>query len=309
MNVSQLITRTRDLLDAGASVGSGPASDADILRAVNDALQWLYGHQIRMDPMALLQVSTLVGLGITESTEIATGLRKITLPEYVARIIRIEDSSYRSLDFTGELDDHGGRGRNVDPGDGYSGMDIPFQAICGNGNDILFRGTTSVSTSLSIWYAHRPPRIAKFTATGGSTSTVELQVNQEGALGELIWRPSYYVGGYVEVTSANNAAPQGDIRRINAYERNSSWPDATMTVDDEFTGTIEEGDTIEMIPQIDPLFHELPCYLAASRMVDRLGNPVQKELLRAHASDLFEQWRSLSAIRQSSQPGRAYRTK
>ncbi len=308
MNTSQLIVRVRDLVDAGESVGSGPFTDEEILRALNNALDWIYAHQIRMQPLSLVQVSTLRALGITEATTISTGLLKVTLPEYVSRIIRIEDTSYNELDFTDDLSDFGGRNRSVMNNSDYSFTDLPFQGIVGNGNDLIFRGTQSLSYDLRIWYVHRPPRLARFTATGGSTTTITADADDSLA-GDLIWRGSYYVGGYVEVTAADEAAPIGDIRRISASARAASYPGFTLTVDSAFTAAVGEGDTIDMIPQIDSMFHELPCYLAASRLADRLESATLKAQLREFSSLLFEQWASLSSVRQSAQPARAYRTK
>lgn len=309
MNTAQLIERTRDLLDMGESVGSGPTSDAEVLRTLNNALDWIYGHQIRMQPLSLVQVSTLSGLGITSTTTIGESLLRVTLPEYVARIIQIEDSSFNALDFTSNLADFGGRNRSISASADRQLMDLPFQGIVGNGNDLIFRGSQTVSLSHRIWYVHRPPALARFTATGGSTTTITLEVNEETAVGRLVWRPSYYVGGYVEVTESDEAIPFGDIRRISASARGASYPDMTLTVDAAFSATISAGDTIDMIPQLDPLFHELPCYYAASRIADKLGDPVTKGLLREHAQQLFEQWQALLGDRQSASPSRAFRTK
>jgi hypothetical protein len=82
-----------------------------------------------------------------------------------------------------------------------------------------------------------------FTATGGSTTTVE-DTDQTGQHGDDAW-----VDGALFVLAAGGAAPEGEFQRISDYADH----DGTFTVDVPFGAAVESGDSYGLAPAYYPL--------------------------------------------------------
>lgn len=303
MNTSQIIRRTRDILNAGASVGSGPWSDDDLLRFADLATGWLISEEMRRSPLAFARVATMSDLGV-EAEEVYSGISRMVLPDFVARVIRLEFENFTSVPFIGSLDDFGTTTR------GQARECPPFQALMGQNNVVWFRGLSATSAlDLRLWYAHRPAPLARFLATEGTTTTIVADVSAVGettgrveddaALGRLDWIADRYVDAIFEVTSANGALPIGEIRRATTCTL-GTYPDITFGFDEAFSDAIEEGDTIDMIPQVDPLHHELICYDAAIRALELLGTTGRMEAIVKTRRELANVWTYQTSTRQDA---------
>ncbi len=310
MNTSQIIRRTRELLDANAGVGTGPWSDDELLNYANLATGWLISDEMRRSPLAFARVATMSDLDI-QAEEVYSGIARLVLPDFVARIIRFEFEDFSAVPMIGTLEDFGSTTRNI-ARDGAA-----FQALIGQGNVVWFRGLSNpTAIDLRIWYAHRPAPLARFLATEGTTTTIVADVSASGettgrvaddaALGRLDWIADRYIDAIFEVTSANDDLPIGEIRRATSCTL-GSYPDITIGFSDAFTGTIDEGDTIDMIPQIDPLHHELICYDAAIRALEKLGTSGRMDALLKTRGELMRVWQYQTTTRQDATPPRVRR--
>jgi hypothetical protein len=307
MNTFELIRTTRRLMDCGRSEGSGPASDADILANLNDSLRWLHARQISIAPMAYARVETLDALGVT-ATQLADKIVSLTLPDHVVRVIYLETENYEKVQAVHNPKDYrGGVVRSLD-----NSISVAQNWMVGADNDIILRGPSATSWGAwRLWYVRRPPDLSRFKASGGSVSAITVDTSEEGAedggvewdqpLGTLQWRAGYYVGSRVQVAYANDALPQGEIRRVTGYTL-GTFPDASLTVSVNFSDEIQDGDTIEMIPQLDEMYHELICYQAAARMADRLGNSQVKQQIVTTAAELYKEWQNVASQRQAQDP-------
>lgn len=310
MNTSQIIRRVRELVDATESVGSGPWSDDELLRYANLATGWMISDEMKRSPLAYARVSTLASLGVT-TEQVYTGIAKFILPDFVARVIRMEFSDFSAVPFIGSLEDFGVATRG--PRDA-----APFQALIGQENVVWLRGINNVANvDLRIWYAHRPAPLARFQATGGSTTTIVADTSVEGEttarvadadpLGRMEWVANRYIDALFEVTAAAEALPVGEVRRATASAR-SAYPSITLTFGTAFSAAVEDGDTIDMIPQLDPLYHELICYDAAIRALERVSDVGSLEVLMKTRGELARGWQYQSTTRQDASSPRVRRS-
>lgn len=303
MNTSQIIRRTRELLNADASVGSGPWSDDELLNYANLATGWLISDEMRRAPLAFARVATMSDLEV-EAEEVYNGIARMVLPDFVARIIRLEFEDFSAVPFIGTLEDFGSTTRN------HNRDGAPFQALVGQGNVVWFRGLSNpTALDLRLWYAHRPAQLSRFVASEGTTTTIVADVSASGAttgrvandaaLGRLDWVADRYIDALFEVTYANGALPIGEIRRATSCTL-GTHPDMTIGFSEAFSDAIEEGDTIDMIPQVDPLHHELICYDAAIRALEKLGTSARMEALLKTRGELMRVWQYQSTSRQDA---------
>ncbi len=306
MNVSELIARTRLILDADGSVGSGPWSDEQVLAHLNGGRDWLDAKQLWQNPLAFLQVALLATLGATK-TLIGTKMWKVSLPQYVATPILLERNGEPIYVATGLHDYFSASGYFTENWISDTGV----QWMPGNANDLIFRGQEPDLNTFRLSYAHRPADLIRFVATDGDVETISVAARPpeegEDALGTPVWRDSHYVGAWLEVTSANSAAPQHEVRRVSAYARLNAYPDAQFTLESEFTEPVDEGDIVESIPQMDPLYHELICYYAAVRALERSGEDVAKSSILTTRQELHAEWERTTALRQFQSAGKVGR--
>lgn len=289
MNIRELIDTTRLLIGADESVGSGAFGDEDLVKFVDHSLNLLWAHQVDVCPNFYLETATTTELGMT-FTQVATGQYRARLPRYIYQVVRIDAES--TTDYNGRLPHLGFQA---------SGETRPFRASvtapCGwfvaANNTVYFQGVDRAPGTYRVWYVRRQPGMVMLTAVSGSTTAFTATIGTSETLGNLKANADWYIGSRFEITSAGNAIPQGEEAFVTDYSVGASYPTATFTVE-TLSAAIGVGDTLAMIPMLDEASHELVCYLAAIRAMDRLGNDRWKAILSTTASDLWEKWIALA---------------
>lgn len=304
-NSSQLIRRTREILDAGESNSTGPWSDSVLLRYINDALREIHAQQITKSPERYLGAAALSAIG-TSPVLVGNGKYLVDLPEYVATPIALESGTDRFVSFSSSLRD-ARSGVSSANNQGYRQGEITVQMV--RNGSLMFRGTSSPDLSAFVlYYIHRPADLARFKVETASSSTTTFQVRTTEVtstgsvaynepLGSGSWINSYYVGAKVEVSYAKGGSPEKEVRRVTNYAT-GTYPYATFTVGTAFSAAVPAGAVVDMIPELDPLFHEIPCYQAASRALESVGHFDHMMAVDRRAEKLREQWTNSFAMQQ-----------
>lgn len=288
MNALQLIARTRVLIDADSSVGSGPFDDGQILGFVDNSLKSLWAHQVDVCPNFYLETATTTELGMT-FTAVAVDQYRARLPRHVYQIVRVDAEG--SSSYNGRLP-HLGFQASAQQYMPNARSSMPCGWFVGMNNTLYVQGGGSANAAYRIWFVRRQPELLVLTASEGSTTSFVAAIGDEVA-GSLRSNADWYVGSRFEITSASGALPEGEEVIVTDYAPSSAYPDMTFTIE-EISAAIDEGDTLAMVPIIDEASHELVCYLSALRAMDRTGNDRVKAMLGGTAKDLWEKWIALA---------------
>lgn len=290
MNTAELVQYTRDLLNASEDLD--PWTEAELLRYLNQSLKYLYARKIESDPASLAEYGTFSGLGMS-FTAIDGGLWEGRVPDFVVAKLKVEKVNGGYATEVGVQDI-----QNYHVESAYGSPTIATNACwIEGGNRRILLNEEPDTTAWRLWYVRRPPDLVRLYAYGGTTTTITANVTAAHALGTQSKIEGYYVGAFVEITSAGSAPPEGERSRITGYTK-GTYPTFTFTLDTTLSAATTSNDVVDMIPAIDELHHELLCYMAASRALDKEGNSAQKAAISDTAKDLYAQFLTSGETRQ-----------
>ncbi len=289
MNALDLIAYTRSILDASqGQSGSGPWSDSDLLSYLSAAQRQLWAVQVDTNPWPYLLTATLADLGLTFTT-VTPGLIRAKMPRYVFRIEMLMALITDGLEPVPVV---GLQSLQNTVSDRYASNETPSWFV-GHGGDLYFTASAVDTSCYLAFYSMRPPDLVVFTASADGTTTTTLATKAESeTLGALRSDSQAYSGTTMEVVSADESLPEGELLRVSASAV-TSYPTIRLT-HDALSAAVEEGDTIAMVPLIDESFHELLCYMAALRALDQEGNLRDKDTLAQTTKDLYQRWLSIN---------------
>lgn len=299
MNTAQLIRYTRDLLDVSEAdaVDPLPWTEAELLRYVNRELLQQYANAVWNDPSWFLVEKDGNELGINW-TSIGDAKYEGLLPDWVHTVQRVflgsdeVDLAYANTRRATRL------AKTAD----YFGDQGSGHWMFG-GRDRIVLHENPLGKTVRFWVTKLPPELLRFTASGGTISTITVDVTTAPILGEWVARPGEYIGAIVEVSSAGGTPPQGELRTVTGFT--GTYPNFTFTVNEPFTAVVGSGDTIEMAPALREVDHELIAYGAAIRALDRKGAANQRLVLADTYQVLYAQFIRSVTKRQTQTSGKS----
>lgn len=293
-----------DLLDDPALPNLWGQTDAEmentLTRYLNEAMKFMTLRKIKSDPSFYTDTGTMEELGLVTGT--LGNWITVDLPEYILSIRKIEmrESAFPESNSKVEY-------AHLVETDGttlFGGLRIPhFRGtrftILGR-RRIGFTGNPE-NVDFRFYFVRRQPDLVRFTA--GATSNDEradVDVTTDATRGALVGRPDYYVGARVQCISADDAAPQEEIRDVSSYAANAAYPDFRMSFSQAFTAALADGDVLEVIPSFEDEYHELLAYLAVQRAYHREGEISNQIASSETVKQLWQQFLSSGERRQTA---------
>ena len=254
MNVADLITNTRDIIEEGTA---NLWSDNELVRYLNRSYMQIQNEMIQMDESWGMDSITLDSV---TSTEITGGITEFVLPDFVRKVVRVENLATDS-----EV-----------PGQSSTPIHLNLYAAArdtfAQGNSWFFGGTRKLiingrdltAGEWRVWFTRAWAPLVKVVLPSVSSSLTLTMVTD----------------GYSSLPRITNAMRgakfESDVNESQFYYCTAS---GGMDLTFESITGLDSSDTLYSVPIIPEAHHEAIAYRAAMRALDKEGNMQQKQAI------------------------------